>query len=140
MAASRLSVATTVNVPVERAWACWTMPEHITQWNHASADWYTPRAENDLRVGGRFVFRMEARDGSVGFDFAGDYEAVAPLQRLVYRLADDRRVEVTFEAGEGGTRVVETFDPDTTHPAEMQQAGWQAILDNFKRYAEGTAG
>lgn len=133
---SPITVSAAVAAPAEQAWALWTSPDHITRWNHASDEWHTPRATNDLRPGGRFEFRMEARDGSVGFDFGGTYETVEPMQRLVYRLDDERRVEVAFEPSENGVHVTETFEPESVHPVEMQQAGWQAILDNYKRYAQ----
>ncbi|WP_266367032.1 SRPBCC family protein [Tellurirhabdus rosea] len=131
-----VSVEVTIQAPVEKVWERWTSPEHIVNWNHASDDWHTPRAENDLREGGKFIYRMEAKDGSVAFDFVGTYEAVRPQESLVYILEDDRRVTVTF-AGEGETtRVTEAFEADSSHPVEMQQTGWQAILDNFKKYVE----
>jgi uncharacterized protein YndB with AHSA1/START domain len=131
-----ITVQQTVNAPVEKVWEYWTTPEHITQWNAASDDWYSPRAESDLKPGGRFSYRMEARDGSVGFDFEGTYDAVTPQQSLEYTLGDGRKAWIEF-SGEGeGTNVVERFEAETTHPVEMQQTGWQAILDNFKRYTE----
>ncbi len=137
---SRITIAATVDVPVEKAWDFWMLPEHITQWNNASDAWFTPHAENDVRVGGQFLFRMAARDGSFSFDFTGEYEVVELHQRLVYRLADDRLADITFEARDGATHITESFDPEAVNSVEMQQAGWQAILDNFKRYAERVAG
>jgi uncharacterized protein YndB with AHSA1/START domain len=131
-----LTVQQVVNAPVEKVWDYWTRPEHITQWNNASDDWYTPRAESDVRNGGRFTYRMEARDGSVGFDFGGTYNTVTPHQLLEYTLDDGRKVWIEFSPEGNGTKVVERFEPDTHHPAEMQQAGWQAIMDNFKTYTE----
>ncbi len=139
-AKTAITVETTVQAPVEKVWHLWTAAEHIRQWNNASADWHTPKAENDLRTGGRFVFTMAARDGSVEFDFGGTYEEVLDHQRIAYTLEDDRRVTVQFEARDGGTRIVETFDPESTNTPELQRTGWQAILDNFKRYAEGQGG
>lgn len=105
-------------------------------WNTASSDWHTTTAENDLKVGGRFSSRMEAKDGSEGFDFTGVYTAVAPHERVAYRMDDGRQVEVTFAPDEQSVRVVETFEPETENPHELQRAGWQAILDSFKKYVE----
>ncbi|HEX5555540.1 MAG TPA: SRPBCC domain-containing protein [Chitinophagaceae bacterium] len=131
-----VTVETTVNVPVTKVWDYWTTPRHIGQWNNASDDWHTPHAENDLRVGGKFLFRMEARNGDSGFDFAGVYEAITKNQYIAYRIDDGRKVQVTF-TGEGeGTKVTETFETESMHATEMQRGGWQAILDNFKKYTE----
>lgn len=132
----KITVETLINAPVEKVWSSFTEPEHITQWNAASPDWHTPKADNDLRVGGRFNYWMEARDGSVGFDFQGTYEEVREHEYIAYSLGDARKVSVTFSEENGQTRVVETFDPETENPPEMQRAGWQAILDNFKRHTE----
>ena len=131
-----ITISTTVNASVEQVWASWTSPEHITKWNAASDDWHTTRAENDLRAGGRFTSRMEAKDGSFGFDFEGVYDEVIPLQTIAYHLEDMRTVRVDFEEVDGQIKVTETFDPETENPVEMQRAGWQAILDNFKKYTE----
>ncbi|MCD2426128.1 SRPBCC family protein [Niabella pedocola] len=134
--ATKITVATTINAPVEKVWAYWTEPEHIKKWNSASEDWHTPHAENDLRTGGRFSSRMEARDGSMGFDFGGVYDEVKTHEQIDYTMGDDRKVNIVF-SGEGNhTAVTETFDAENTNPVDMQQAGWQAILDNFKRYTE----
>ncbi|WP_121356103.1 SRPBCC family protein [Flavisolibacter nicotianae] len=131
-----ITVSTTVNAPVETAWALWTQPEHIVNWNNASADWCTPRAENDLREGGRFNYRMEARDGSMGFDFTGEYTRLVPNQEIAYRIADGRTVSIVFTPEDNKTHIKESFEAENTHPEEMQRTGWQAILDNFKHYAE----
>ena len=120
---TRITVTTTVAVSPELAWVYWTEPKHITQWNQASDDWHTPSAEQDLRVGGRFSSRMESRDGKYGFDFWGVYDAVEPNQLLAYTIGDGRKVSVLFEA-------------ESENSAELQRAGWQAILDSFKRYVE----
>lgn len=136
MASTKITVAATINAPVEKVWEYWTEPEHIKKWNSASDDWHTPRAENDLRVGGKFSSRMEARDGSMGFDFGGVYDEVIINAAIGYTMGDGRTVQVRFDSGENGTTVTETFDAETTNPVEMQQAGWQSILDNFKRYTE----
>ena len=107
------------------------------RWNNASPDWHTPRAENDLRVGGRFLSRMEAKDGSAGFDFTGIYDAVVPMERIAYTMDDGRKAAITFAPEGEGTHIAVTFDPESENSLEMQQSGWQAILDNFKKYAEG---
>jgi uncharacterized protein YndB with AHSA1/START domain len=135
----KVTVKTTVNVPVEKVWEFWTEPNHITKWNNASEDWHTPVAENDLRPGGSFLSRMEAKDGSFGFDFKGIYDEVKLLEFISYSLEDGRKVEISFEGKENETEIIETFDPDTSNSIELQQTGWQAIIDNFKKYAEQTA-
>lgn len=131
-----ITVENIINAPVEKVWEYWTSPQHIMQWNNASPDWHTPRAENDLRTGGSFFSRMEARDGSMGFDFGGIYDEVRPLECIAYTLGDQRKVKISFSTENGGTRVTESFDAENVHSAEMQRAGWQSILDNFKRYTE----
>jgi len=133
-----IAVKATINVPVERAWKCWTRPEDIVKWNHASDDWHSPRAENDLRTGGNFSYRMEARDGSMGFDFEGVYDQVILNQQIRYTLDDGRKVNVVFTASGNKTILLETFEAEDTNPVEMQRGGWQAILDNFKKHAEAT--
>lgn len=135
-----ITVETLVRATPQLVWTAWTTPEHICQWNAASDDWHTTDSAVDLRVGGRFSARMEARDGSVGFDFSGCYTEVDAPRRLVYVLDDDRRVIVSFEpAAAGGVRVRETFDPDDELPLDIQRAGWQAILDRFTAYVEDLA-
>lgn len=136
MASNKITVQTTVNVPIEKAWKMWTDPDHITHWNFASDDWHSPWAKSDLRAGGQFSARMEAKDGSAGFDFGGTFEEVKPNEFLSYLMEDGRRVEVNFTKEGNATKVVETFDAENTHSLEMQREGWQAILDNFKKYAE----
>ena len=131
-----ITVESTINAPVEKVWEFWSKPEHITKWNNASDDWHTPRAENDLRVGGKFSARMEAKDGSFGFDFGGVYDAVRENEYIEYTLGDDRKVKVNFIPQGNKTKVVESFDAESTHSVEMQKGGWQAILDNFKKYTE----
>lgn len=134
---TRITVETTLNAPLETVWAAWTGPEHIVKWNAASDDWHSPTAQNDLRVGGRFNYRMEAKDGSTGFDFEGRYLEVVPQRRIVYSMDDDRNVIVEFTpAGNGSTKVTETFAAESVHPVEMQRAGWQSILDNFRKHVE----
>jgi uncharacterized protein YndB with AHSA1/START domain len=132
-----ITVESTVNAPVEKVWEYWTKPEHITQWNNASDDWHTPRAENDLRAGGSFTARMEAKDGSFGFDFGGVYDIVTTNEYIAYTLGDGRKVNITFTANGNTTNVVESFEAESTNSIELQQGGWQAILNNFKKYTEG---
>ncbi len=132
-----ITVESIVNAPMEKVWKYWTAPEHITKWNFASDDWCAPRAENDLRKGGKFLCRMEAKDGSFGFDFEGIYDEVKLNERIAYSLADGRKVQIQFSSQGDSTKVTEIFDAETENPIEMQQAGWQMILDNFKRYTEG---
>lgn len=131
-----ITVETTVNAPVEKVWDYWTSPEHIVQWNSASDDWHTPKAENDPRTGGKFSSRMEARDGSFGFDFEGVYDEVQPLALIAYSIADGRQVRIIFEKQGDQTKVIESFDAEDQNPIEMQKDGWQAILDNFKKHTE----
>ena len=133
---TRITVQNSIKAPVQKVWEYWSKPEHITKWSNASDDWHTPRAENDLREGGKFLSRMEARDGSMGFDFGGVYDEVKEHNRIAYTMGDGRKVEVDFETRGDETNVVETFDAENTHPVEMQRGGWQAILDNFKKYVE----
>jgi uncharacterized protein YndB with AHSA1/START domain len=133
---TKITVESTIKAPVEKVWDYWTSPEHIKKWNSASDDWHTPFSENDLRVGGKFASRMEARDGSFGFDFGGIYDEVVHNKRIAYTLGDGRKVVVNFSTNGSETKVVETFEAEDTHSIEMQQGGWQAILDNFKRYTE----
>lgn len=132
-----ITVESTVNAPVEKVWNYWTKPEHITKWNNASDDWHTPWAKNDLRQGGSFVSRMEAKDGSMGFDFGGVYDVVRPNEYIEYTIGDGRKVKVNFTAQGNLTKLVESFEAESTNPTEMQRGGWQSILDNFKKYTEG---
>jgi len=134
-----ITIEALINAPIEKVWECWTAPEHITQWNQASDDWHCPKGVNDLRPGGQFSFTMAARDGSVEFDFAGVYDEVKMHEKIAYTLGDERKVEVIFSKDGSSTKIVETFEAENTHSHEMQKAGWQAILDNFKRYTEQTA-
>lgn len=132
----KITVETIVNAPIEKIWKYWTEPEHITKWNNASGDWFTPRAENDLRVGGKFTSRMEARDGSSRFDFEGIYTVVEEHKKIEYKMLDGRVVEVRFENEGDRNKVTEIFDSENENPREMQKNGWQAILENFKKYIE----
>lgn len=133
----KIIVSTVVRAPRARVWETWTDPAHVVHWYFASDDWHVPRAENDLRVGGRFVTEMAARDGSAGFDFEGTYTEVLPQERIGYVMDDGRKVTIAFADKDGGTEVTETFDPETENTIELQRHGWQSILDNFKKYAEG---
>ncbi|MCU0381925.1 MAG: SRPBCC domain-containing protein [Chitinophagaceae bacterium] len=137
---NQITVSTTVKVPVEKAWHFWTTPEHITRWNAASPDWHTPTASLDLRAGGVFSYRMEARDGSMGFDFNGTVDEVKPHELIRNTMGDGRKWNVYFRPVDGGTELTEQFDPEGTNPRELQQQGWQSILDNFRRHAEARAG
>ncbi|MFB9842528.1 SRPBCC family protein [Mucilaginibacter ginsenosidivorans] len=134
-----VTIEAVVNAPVEKVWELWNNPKHVTQWNHASDDWHSPSAENDLRVGGTFLYRMEAKDGSFGFDFGGTYDDVTPNKRLAYTIGDGRKVEVLFDGHGNSTKITSTFEAENQNPVEMQRGGWQAILDNFKKYAESAA-
>ena len=125
-----------MNAPVEKTWDCFTKPEHIVKWNFASDDWHTPKAENDLRPGGKFSSRMEAKDGSFGFDFQGTYNEVKTHELISYSIEDGRMVTVRFRADGDETTVTSQFEAEAQNPEEMQKAGWQAILDNFKKHVE----
>ncbi|MBE8725585.1 SRPBCC family protein [Flavobacterium hungaricum] len=120
----------------EKVWEFWNTPEHITKWSFASPDWHTPYAELDLREGGKFKSTMAAKDGSMSFDFEGEFTLVEENKALQYVMADGRKVEISFIEMPDGTEIIESFDPETQNPIEMQRAGWQAILDNFKKYVE----
>lgn len=131
-----ITIEALINAPLSKVWAYWTEPAHIMKWNAASEDWHTPSATNDLRTGGSFTARMEAKDGSVGFDFGGIYTDVVPDQRIAYTMSDGRKVEVLFSEENGQTKIVETFDPENENPEDFQRGGWQSILNNFKKYVE----
>lgn len=131
-----ITVSTIVHAPLEKVWECWNTPHHIIKWNAANEDWHTTYAENDLQPGGTLKSRMEAKDGSFGFDFEGVYEEVVPLQKVKYVLGDGRQVSVAFETAAGGTWVSESFEAESENSLELQEMGWSAILNNFKLYAE----
>jgi uncharacterized protein YndB with AHSA1/START domain len=131
-----ITIENTINAPVEKVWEYWSKPEHITKWNAASDDWHSPRSENDLRPGGKFSTRMEAKDGSVGFDFAGVYDEVKRNEYIEYTMGDGRKVKNRFTPQGDKTKVVVNFDAETQNSEELQRGGWQAILDNFKKYVE----
>ncbi|MBV6641270.1 MAG: SRPBCC family protein [Cyclobacteriaceae bacterium] len=134
-----ITITTEVKKPMQKVWECFTLPKHITQWNFASPDWACPNATNDLKPGGKFSWRMEAKDGSMGFDFSGTYSEIYPYRLLKYTIEDGREVSVKFEESNGTVIVTETFEPENQNDLERQRQGWQAILDNFKIYAEKVA-
>jgi uncharacterized protein YndB with AHSA1/START domain len=134
--ATKLTVSATVNAPIAKVWQYWNDPIHIVMWNTASEDWHTPRAENDLRVGGSFTAHMAAKDGSVAFDFKGNYTEVIEEQKIEYTMEDGRQVTVLFEAIGNTTNVTEHFNPEDINSHELQLSGWQAILNSFKSYTE----
>lgn len=129
-------IETVVKAPLEKVWHYWNEPEHIINWCFASDDWCVPNAVNTVAVGEKFNTRMEAKDGSAGFDFGGVYTEVEENRILAYVMDDGRKVRISFEEGEEGIKITETFDPESENSLELQQQGWQAILDNFKKYAE----
>jgi uncharacterized protein YndB with AHSA1/START domain len=133
----KITVESIVQAELEKVWNAWNTPADIVQWNAASEDWHTTRSEVDLRAGGRFSARMEAKDGSFGFDFEGTYTRVVPHELVEYRMSDGREARVEFAERSDGVLVRETFDAEDENPAEMQRQGWQAILDNFRRHVEG---
>ncbi len=135
-AKTMITVENTINAPVEKVWQYWSGPAHITKWSNASDDWHTPSAENDLRAGGKFSSRMGAKDGSMGFDFGGVYDAVKTNEHIAYTLGDDRKVDVRFTPAGATTKIVQNFEAESENPIDVQKGGWQAILDNFKSYTE----
>jgi len=132
----KITVDTAIDAPLDKIWNYWTLPEHIIQWNNASDNWHTPKAENNLQKGGKFCYRMEARDGSMAFDFEGVYDEVHHKDLIVYTIADGRKVMVNFNQTGHKTVVTEIFEAENTNSVEMQRNGWQAILNNFKKYVE----
>jgi len=133
-----ITVSTDIAAPLSKVWDMWTKAEHITNWNFASPEWHCPSAINDLQPGGRFSWRMEAKDGSMGFDFEGTYDEVMEYERISYILGDGRKVMITINATDGGVQLTETFEAEKINSEELQQAGWQAILNNFKKYVESS--
>lgn len=134
----KITVAATINAPVEQVWKAWVTPADIMNWNTADPGWHCPSSKNDLRVGGKFTTRMEAKDGSFGFDFEGIYDTVDQYKEITYTMADGRVATTLFNERDGRTKVETTFDAENQNPIEMQRGGWQAILDNFAKYAEAT--
>jgi uncharacterized protein YndB with AHSA1/START domain len=136
MEQTKITVEATISADTKKVWDFYTKPGHITKWNFASDDWQCPKAENDLRAGGKYSARMEAKDGSFGFDFEAVYDEVIDQKKISYTMSDGRQAATTFEDLDGKTKVTTTFDAEKSNSEEMQRAGWQAILDNFKKYAE----
>jgi uncharacterized protein YndB with AHSA1/START domain len=136
MESTTITVQATVNAPVEKVWDCWSKPEHITRWCQASDDWHAPYADNDLRTGGKFSTTMAAKDGSFSFDFGGVYDKVEENKTIEYTLGDGRKVQINFAVDGNATNITETFEAESTHSIDMQRDGWQAILNNFKKYTE----
>ena len=133
---TKITVEAFVNAPLNTVWESWTAPQHIVKWSFASDDWHTTKAENDLRVAGTFSSRMEAKDGSFGFDFEGVYDEVETNKLIAYTLGDGRTVKIKFTDTGNETHIAETFEAETVNSEEFQREGWQAILDNFKKYTE----
>lgn len=131
-----ITVEASINASLTKVWECWTSSNHITNWCFASDDWHSPAAENDLKVGGVFSTRMEAKDGSFGFDFGGTYTDVETNKKISYTLGDGRKVQILFESDGPFVKVIESFEAEQVNPADMQKTGWQAILNNFKTYTE----
>ncbi|TAK57302.1 hypothetical protein EPO17_02305 [Patescibacteria group bacterium] len=132
----KIKVETTIQSDLQKVWDMWTKPEHIIKWNQAASDWECPHAENDVRVGGKFLSTMSAKDGSASFDFSGTYTEVTPLISLAHTIEDGRQVSISFTVTKNGVHVIETFDPENINSEALQRDGWQAILDNFKKYVE----
>jgi uncharacterized protein YndB with AHSA1/START domain len=132
----KITIEATINASLAKVWQYYTEPKHITLWNNASDDWHTTRAENDLRQGGKFLYRMEAKDGSFGFDFGGVYDEVKANELIGYTMDDGRKAKIVFASADDRTKIVIDFDAETENPIELQRDGWQAILDNFKKYVQ----
>lgn len=139
MAIVNITIETLVHAPINLVWDTWNSPNHVIHWNHASDDWHSPRAENNFVVGGKFVYRMEAKDNSFGFDFSGTYEEIIDNKRVVTRLDDNRLVITDFMIENDSVRIVETFETEDENSIELQKEGWSAILNNYKLYTEGCA-
>lgn len=136
MSKTLITIETTINAPVEKVWKAWTTPADIVQWNAASDDWHTTKSENDLRTGGKFSSRMEAKDGSMGFDFWGIYDEVKPNELIASTMGDGRKLTVNFISKGDQTEVKEAFEAENENSIEMQKNGWQSILNNFKKHTE----
>jgi uncharacterized protein YndB with AHSA1/START domain len=133
---AKITVHTTVNATIENVWEIWTSPNDIIHWNTASDDWHTPKAKNDLKVGGKFSYRMEAKNGSFGFDFEGIYDNIKTNELIAYTMADGRKSIITFEQQGNEINISQTFEAETENTIELQKNGWQAIMNNFKKYTE----
>ena len=136
MSNTKIKIEATVSADIKKVWEYWTKPEHITKWNFASDDWHCPMAENDLKIGGKFNSRMEAKDGSFGFDFWGIYDEIVEHKKIVYTMGDGRQSTTNFKQIGDKTTITTLFDAEKENPVEMQKDGWQAILNNFKKYVE----
>ncbi len=133
---TKITISVSIKAPVEKVWENFTNPEAVMQWNNASDDWHTPKAVNDLRVGGKFIYTMAAKDGSFSFDFGGEYDNVLENQLIEYTIEDGRQVSVRFTGNDEETYIEEIFEAESQNPVEMQEQGWQAILNNFKAFVE----
>jgi len=131
-----ITVKTNVKAPIEKVWELWTQPQHIIQWNNASDDWHCPTATNDLRIGGKFNYTMASKDGTMSFDFEGVYTAIKEHSLIEYKIIDGRKVSINFEEAKDNVTITESFDPENENSEDLQKSGWQAILDNFKKYTE----
>lgn len=136
MSATKIKVEAIIEAAIGKVWGFWNEPSHITQWNFAIDSWHCPKSENDLRPGGKLKSRMEAKDGSFGFDFEATYDEVVDQKQIRYTMADGRTATTDFEPINGKTKIITVFDAETENPVDMQREGWQAILNNFKKYAE----
>ncbi|MBQ0735540.1 SRPBCC family protein [Aquimarina celericrescens] len=132
----KITVQANINDTIEKVWEYWTQPRHIIHWNFAIPEWQCPKAVNNLQEGSTFSYRMEAKDGSMGFDYVGTFTKIVPKSLIEYSLEDGRKVQITFKDHGGTIKIIETFEPENQNPLEMQQQGWQAILNNFKQYVE----
>jgi uncharacterized protein YndB with AHSA1/START domain len=139
MEKTKIKVETVISADNKKVWDYWTVPKHITKWNFASDDWHCPKAENDLKVGGKYSSRMEAKDGSFGFDFEAIYDEIVDQKKITYTMLDGRQATTNFENLDGKTKITTVFDAENQNPVEMQKGGWQAILTNFKKYAESNS-
>lgn len=136
MAIVNITIETLVHAPINLVWDTWNSPNHVVHWNHASDDWHSPKAENNFVVGGKFAYRMEAKDNSFGFDFSGTYEEIVDKKRVVTRLDDNRLVKTEFHVENDSVRIVDTFEAEDQNSIELQRVGWSAILNNYKLYTE----
>jgi uncharacterized protein YndB with AHSA1/START domain len=136
MNTQKITIQAEILADIQKVWDYYTKPEHIIHWNFAIDTWHCPHASNDLQMGGKYVARMEAKDGSFGFDYEAVYNEIIPYKKITYTLGDNRVVKIVFNESNGQTQVIITFDPENINPPELQQQGWQSILNNFKKYAE----
>lgn len=137
MDTTKITIQAVVAADRQKVWDRYTQPEHITKWNFATDTWHCPAASNDMRVGGKYLARMEAKDGSFAFDFEAVYNEIVDGEKFTYTMPDNREIQVTFEQTDDKTLVTVTFDPENENPVDLQRSGWQSILDNFRKYAEG---